>query len=133
VSIEEAIYTVLTEDGGVSDLVDDRVYPDFVPTGESYPAVTYKLVAGHDDVSTDDATLPTDRWQITAWALTHEDCIALYAALRDLWARFGGSFAGVDILETWIVQRGDIPTLNEDKSDVARWGKFLDVMISYKE
>ena len=132
-SIEAAIYELLTNDATLADLVAGDIYPDFVPAGTNMPAVTYKLVAGHDEVSTDIDVLPEDRWQITAWADTHEDCLDVFAALKDLWSRLSGTYAGVQIMETYIVQRGDVPKLSGGGAMAIYWGKFLDVMITYLE
>jgi hypothetical protein len=44
VLIEEALYKVLTEDAGVSELVADRIYPGFLAQTVTYPAIAYRLV-----------------------------------------------------------------------------------------
>ena len=44
-SLETGIYSVLTSDGTVSGLVGTRVYPDIMPQGVTYPAITYQRVS----------------------------------------------------------------------------------------
>ena len=44
-SLETGLYTVLTGDAGVSALVGTRIYPEIMPQGVTYPAISYQRVS----------------------------------------------------------------------------------------
>jgi hypothetical protein len=44
-SLETGLYTAITSDGTVAALVSTRVYPEFMPQGVTYPAITYQRVS----------------------------------------------------------------------------------------
>lgn len=133
-SIEQAIFDALTADAAVAAIVRTRVYPSFVPQQEVLPAVTYRCISGDDEVTLDTDTGPLeDRWQITCWADTHAECVALFAAVQALWKRHSGAYGSVTILETYIQTRSDVPSLSDKDETWKGFGKFLDVIISYRE
>ena len=43
-SVETSLYTLLTDATGVTDLVDDRVWPLRVPDGTALPAIRYQVI-----------------------------------------------------------------------------------------
>ncbi len=137
-SIEQAIYSALTGDAGIAALIDtNRVYPIAIPEGETpvvahKSAVTVQAISGTDEVSTDAVVGPHgDRFQITCWAETHAECLALFATVQALFGRLAGTYAGITITETYIENRGDVAGLGLPDEQFDGYGKFMDVMISY--
>ena len=44
-SLETGLYTALTADSTLSGLVGSRIYPEIMPQGVTYPAVSYQRVS----------------------------------------------------------------------------------------
>ena len=133
-SIEAAIVTRMRADETVAALIEDRIYPMYLPQGETRAAVTYQQVSGVDGTTTDGALgLVDSRWQFTCWSSSHPTCLALMEAVRALWSFFAGTVAGVTIQGTQVLDRGDVPALNDQAEALTRYGKYLDVQISYEE
>ena len=138
-SIEAAIYSLISGDPTIAALVVDRVYPVFVPSGTIGAAVTYQTVDGDDEYTCEGPVgLPEDRVQITAWSAeakdggTHVQMLALFAALKDLFDGYVGSAGGVTIAGCYIVDKDDVLSGDKEGSDY-RWGKRMDVMVAYEE
>ena len=55
-SVETAIVVMITASGTVSALIGDRIFPNIIPEGESFPAITYHEIWGSDTGYTNSAT-----------------------------------------------------------------------------
>lgn len=44
-SLETGLYTALTSDSTISGLVNSRIYPEIMPQGVTYPAISYQRVS----------------------------------------------------------------------------------------
>ena len=44
-SLETGLYTALTSDSTISGLVNSRIYPEIMPQGVKYPAISYQRVS----------------------------------------------------------------------------------------
>ncbi len=135
-SIESAIVTLLKTQPSLAALVEGRIYALYLPQGETRTALTYQEIGGPDDMTTDGPLgLVDGRWQINCWAASHAACVALrdvVLALLRSWAT-GIVSSGVTIQGVQVLNRGDIPALNDQAEGLTRYGKFLDIQISYNE
>jgi hypothetical protein len=135
-SIETALTALLKADTFLTALVAGRIYPLYRPQGETGACVIYQEISGPDTMSIDgDLGLIEGRFQITCWAATHAECVALRDTLSALLrsVALGVVSAGVTIQAVQILDRGDVPALDEQAEAASRYGKFLDVQISYEE
>lgn len=140
-SLDQAIYDATLANSTIAQIVDTRVFPQFVPQGESGAAVTYQIISGDDDDTCDGPVgLPDIRVQITAWSArfdsggTREQCDELFTALLDTWKYYVGTVGGITIQGTRIVRRADSEEgFDDNDQNAQRWGRFIDVMISYEE
>jgi len=81
-SIEQTLYTTLTNDAGVSALIGTKVYPSLAPESVSNPVISYNLVSGVP-ISTIPGTgnAVRKRIQINCHADTYAEAKALAAAV----------------------------------------------------
>lgn len=100
-SIETALFTILTTDGTVGPLVgNERVYPDWInqlpkPT---FPLITYvDISARYQRVSSGPDGLATPRFQIDSWAKTQKEAIVLAKAVKSVLDGFVGTIDSVVI------------------------------------
>jgi len=135
-SIEAALVALLKADSGIAALVGDRIWPLYIQQGETRACLTFQEIDGPEEVSTDGPIgLIDGRFQINCWAPTHAACVAL----RDDLARvihsykFGVTIAGMTIQGMRILDRGDVPALDDQAETLTRYGKLLDVQISYND
>lgn len=77
-SIESKIVTTL------SSLVGGRVYPDFAPSGATFPYIVYQQVGGTAPAYLDKAvpTVRNGRFQLEVWAKTRSEALTLSLALE---------------------------------------------------
>ncbi len=134
-SADKAIYTILSGNATITALTGERIYPLWLPQGEPLPAVTFQEIAGVDDMTTDGPLgLVDGRYQINCWAGTHAPCGQLFEAVRALFAaNISGSYGGLTLQGTRVLNRGDIPALSDEAETLTRFGKFVDVEICYEE
>lgn len=68
---------------GLTALVADRIYPDVMPDKPVYPSVTFQKVSGSSARgAVSDPPLKTATFQVTAWAKSRLDALAISAQLR---------------------------------------------------
>jgi hypothetical protein len=134
-SIEAAIFSLVTSDAAIGTLIGDRILPVNLEQDTALPAITYQEIGGSEDVTTDGPLgLVDSRWQFNCWTeRPHDDCVTLRDALKSLFRQnYSGTVQGVTIQGTHIVGRGDIDALNQENEELTRYGKYLDVVISGK-
>lgn len=87
-SIEAAIFTILTTNAALADLVGDRVYPTRMPQRLTLPCVTYSRISVTRTHTHDQAGgLAAPTFQFTAYAETPDEAIEVINAVR--WALDG--------------------------------------------
>lgn len=93
--IEEALYSQLTGNAGVTAIAGTRVYPAMLPQNVTLPAISYVRV---DTVSVQshsgNSGLARARFQISAWASTFTVARNLAEKIRLALESFRGSFGG---------------------------------------
>lgn len=97
-SIEAALFSLLTSNADVSGKIADRLYPKVLPQDPSYPAGVYHKVSGAREHSHDGASgLARPRFQFDLYATSYAAAIALATAVREAIDGFKGISAGVSI------------------------------------
>jgi hypothetical protein len=82
-TIADDIYSLLTNDAGVSALVSTRVYPMSLPQDGTLPAITYTQVSDNPQVNLDgENALRANRYQFDCFSTTYTGAHALGEALK---------------------------------------------------
>ena len=93
--IEDAVYTVLSANTGVTGIAANHIYPALLPQEPTYPALTYTFIS--------EVTVPamgTDigivrrRLQISCWDLTITGAQTLADAVTTALSRYQGTVTG---------------------------------------
>ena len=94
----KAIYTILTEDAGVSAVVGNKVYPQIAAQGAAFPFVVYVLQDNSpSDTKSGPSTLDEVRYDIVAAAETYSELSSLTERIRLALDRYTGDIGGVEI------------------------------------
>jgi len=94
----KAIYTILTEDAGVSAIVGNKVYPQIAAQGAAFPFVVYVLQDNSpSDTKSGPSTLDEVRYDIVAAAETYTELSSLTERIRLALDRYTGDLGGVEI------------------------------------
>ena len=94
----KAIYTILTEDAGVSAIVGNKVYPQIAAQGAAFPFVVYVLQDNSpSDTKSGPSTLDEVRYDIVAAAETYSELSSLTERIRLALDRYTGDIGGVEI------------------------------------
>jgi hypothetical protein len=132
--IEQALYKILADDSGVGALAGDRVYPIGVPQDGALPAVTYQQIAGPRDRTFDGATgLVDGYYQVTCWAATYGAAKGLSEAVRAALDDYAGTVSSVWIRVIRVTNEMDIPVLEPESLTQTKYGKALDIEVTYHE
>ncbi len=98
--IEEALYSHLAADAGVSALVGDRIYPTLAPQEAELPYLVYQRVSGPRVRSHGGPSgLAHPRFQITGAAETYPSLRAVMNAVRAALDGFKGTMGGTGGVE----------------------------------
>lgn len=98
-TIEEALFTRLTEFAETAALLGTRVYPLAVPQDAAMPALAYQRISGSPAYSHDGfSNLSRARFQMTCQADTYARVKALAAAVRHCWDGFKGTVEDIDLV-----------------------------------
>lgn len=96
--IEQALVSLLAGDPAVSAMVEDRIYPETAPQGESRARLTYQRISGQRVKSLDGPTgLAGPRFQVDCWAATKAESIDLARAVEKALDGFKATVEGVEI------------------------------------
>ncbi len=137
-SLEAAIYDILSKAADVTALVggavSPRIYPLTIPQGKPMPAVVYQQIgSGVEFTCEGDGDLRTDRVQITCWDDDPDGARTLAEAVRTAMQAEGarGSHGGVTVQYCSIEDEGDAISIPAENETLARYGKRQDWEISY--
>lgn len=132
--IEQALYSLLSNDGGVSALVSTRIYPNILEQGTVMPAMTYEQTDGtRDEVMTAPTGFVDSSFQITYWSGLYSEVRAVAAAVEALLDGYSGTVFGVEIEAIHLVDEADIPIMPAGKDVIKRYGKRQDFTVWFKE
>lgn len=96
--IGKAIYSILSNDAGVTALVGTKIYPDIIPLGTAYPATVYSVVSTtptnvKDGASTLDATVV----QVDIYSDDYSEAQSIASAIRTALDTYSGTVATVKV------------------------------------
>jgi hypothetical protein len=129
-TVEAAVFNLLSNDAGVSGVVSNRIYPVKLPQDPTYPALTYfRVSALRHSVMGNDTGLVEKRIQVSSWAKLYSEVNNLAERVRDAMQRTRGVFSGVEILD--IFMEGDGPEIWEDA--VGAYQAITDCNVIYRE
>ena len=136
-SLEAAIYSILSGATGVTDLVGGarapRISPIHIAQGKAMPAVVYQQINSADVLSCDGHNNPrTDHVQINSWATTPAAARSLAEAVRTAMSAAGGSHGSVRIVYCSMEDEGDIFEIQEQTEPETVYGKRQDWQIWYE-
>ena len=94
----KAIYSILTENAGVSAIVGNKVYAQIAAQGAAFPFVVYVLQDNSpSDTKSGPSTLDEVRYDIVAAAETYASLSSLTERIRLALDRYTGDLGGVEI------------------------------------
>ena len=107
-TIEEAIFSKLTSEPAVTNLVGTRVYPSQLPQNPTYPAVVYRRVSTQwpYDLS-GPGNMGFPRFQFDCYGLSYGSVKGVAQTLRLVLSGFAGSVDGVEICGIWFLSEVD--------------------------
>jgi len=137
-SIEKALVKLLITDADVNAKVGSKIYPVFVPKGQSLPAITYQEVSGFRDAVMDGASgLVQARYQINCWTKTYgaarELANLVRIALSPQNDDYPKTVEGTEIQAIMLLNENDVPTIHSDNEELSGHGKMLDFDVWFKE
>jgi hypothetical protein len=126
---EQAIFSLLTNDAGVSAIVGTRVFPRGLPQNHTLPALVYQLISAPRELThSGPETLVEARVQITAHATTYAAAKTLQNAVQVASDGFTGTPASVTVQAT---RTEDGPDQYDPKTETEQ--AIIDILISYQE
>ena len=128
-TVEAAIYSILTGDATVSSLVGTRIYPVMAPQDAVLPGIVYKRIST-DRLSalSADIGVAEARFQFDCYAATFDQAKIVSEAVRGALQRYKGTAGGTTIRDTVMEDEDDdfIDSTDEHRSR-------LDITIVYEE
>ena len=108
--IGEAIYSRLTNDSTVSDLVSTRVYPYQPEQAPTHPYITYHMISlvERPHAMGSDPSLIVHRYQVDCWSDTYAGMVNLGEAVMAALNRWRGTEASVTVDATFHVDSRDL-------------------------
>lgn len=125
--IEDGLYTHLTAQSTITDIVEDRIYPTVMPQQTALPAIVFYNV-GTTPISRQDGrpTLVRSRIQIDCYADRVRDAKLLSEAVRDALESYVGMMGASSVQAVFLLEHGsddfdDIPSSFRISSDYEVW------------
>ena len=129
---EKVIFTLLTQDAGLTALVAGRIYPSRVPQNTVMPAIAYEVVSGIEITPISASAgyqVVNTRVQVTCMAQKYSDVKDVIEAARLACIYKSGTIGGVKVLS---VLRDSVgPDSRAD--DLALFMQSIDFMVSHYE
>lgn len=128
--LEEAVYSRLNGNAGVSAIVGTRIYPEKIPQEATLPAVAYARISARRARShSGPGGLARPRIQVTCVAASYSEAKALAAATRKALDGIGVggpvTVGGVEVHGSWLDtdadEYGDAEGLHSVRQDFVFW------------
>jgi len=137
-SIEKALVSLLSTDSDVNAQVGSKIFPIFVPNGQSLPAITYQEVSGvRDNVMAGASGLVQARFQINCWTKTYRAARELADLVRLALNPDGDDYPktveGTEVQAIMLLNENDVPSIHSDNEELSGHGKMLDFSVWFKE
>ena len=124
-SIEQALKTYLLSYAELTALVGTRIFPNTLPEGTAYPAVSFFMVSGGRDHQTPIA-YPT--YQLDIWAQSKSAILSVADALRHALQRYKGIMSGIEVEQISIEGERDL----DYEPDTKLFHRMIEIQIIYK-
>lgn len=66
--IEAGLFTLMSQNASIADLVSDRIYPVLLPTGVAMPSITWQIVSGQTTPGLRTRGMQRWRLQVDCWS-----------------------------------------------------------------
>ena len=137
-SVETALVYLLSNDADVNAQVGSRIFPVFVPEGQSLPAITYQEISGVRDSHMKGASgLVQARFQINCWTKTYRAARELADLVRVALApesdTYPDTIEGTSIQAIMLLNENDMPSVHAENEELSGHGKLLDFSVWFKE
>ena len=127
-SVEEQIYTRLSGLAGLAALVDDRIYPKILEQNCTLPAITYQRVSSERISAMGvDTDIVRARFQISAWAETYTEMVAVAEQIRLALQRYRIT-TGTKIDDCFM-----LPEVDLFEEEIRTFQRAMDFEIIYRE
>lgn len=128
--IEDEIYSLLSGNSTITDLVSTRIYPQIREQEDGLPAITYQMISQiHDYDLGGNNGLVEARIQINCFAPT----ILAAAQLADIIKNCLSGFQGGDIQGIILDETNDLPSIEPENEQMNVYAKTMDFFVMYKE
>lgn len=128
-SVEEAVRTKLTGTAAVAALVGTRIYPLYLPTDTTLPAVAYERISTRRNYAHGGQQSPTTaRLQYDVIATTLAGAMAVGDAIRVALSGYTGTSAGVKIASCLLTNE-----LSQDEPDTGYARVVQDYLVTFME
>lgn len=115
-SLEFAIYSILTSDSDINTVVANRVYPSQQEQEVEYPSITYETFGNESFQSFSGISgLAVRRVQINIWASDFDQLCSLAEQVRLALQTYRGTVATIEIQNVTYENMGDMPFNDEVK------------------
>lgn len=133
-TIEEAIYSLVTADATVSGLIGTRLFPVYIPEGQSLPSVAFQRISTNRDAARTSAGagLAIARFQFTSVATRLSQAKAVSDAIRTALDGYRGTSQSVVIDAIHEDQETMVYTDQPDRES-GTYSVLLDMIVIYLE
>jgi len=91
--VEAALVAGIKEPTCTGTVLDDRIYPQILPTGVTFPAATYQMISNTPiTVHGEGAVMRRPRFQITVWGETFSSALEAMAEIHEVLDGFRGTW-----------------------------------------
>lgn len=95
---QKAVYNILSNAAGVTALVSTRIYPQRLPAGTSYPAITYQRISDVPWMTKSSYISGQSRVQVNVFSKTNDNATAIETAVIAALNRVAkGTYNGVKV------------------------------------
>lgn len=131
-SIEEWLYKTLSNNGGVTALVGDRIYEGVVPQEQAYPAISFNEI---DEISsytlTDTVRQVESRVQVSVWATSGVERRQVSEAVKYALDGYRGRSHGKAVQSCFILNNVNVTDLSPGNEPRKLYGKHIDFEITH--
>lgn len=129
--LEEALFDYLSNDPGLSALVETRIYPTKIPEPGIFPAVAWNRISARRtrtyDPYEDFDAFTTARVQIDSWANSFDEAVEVGEAVLAALSGYGGIMSGA------LVTAHALNEFDDHDSGVKLWRRSLDFEVTYED
>jgi len=127
-NIEQFIYTALSNNTAIAAIVGTRITP--MMRHESGSAITYQHI---DEIPDHDVSgsmgFRSARYQVNCWTDDYDDTSVLAALVVSAL----DGFTGAGIENIFLIDQGDIASIEVDNENIQQYGKRIEFEIYYKQ